>query len=163
MGDWVASISAQHRRWLSPSPRGLNFYSDALVIAHGPSVWWRRFKAGAASGSDTLDVHTTDEARLSANLQGVNAAASRTMFEQARTATAQELAGAHPQNVLIPMAELKGIHAVGMHPHARLIITRTDGSTVRLYCRAEGPAFDARLKVLRSVLGDRFSTEKIRG
>jgi hypothetical protein len=50
-----------------------------------------------------------------------------------------------------------------MHSHAKLIITRNDGSAVRLYCRAEAPAFAARLNVLRSVPGDRFTTEKVRG
>jgi hypothetical protein len=163
MGDWIASISAQHRRWFSPSPRSLNFYSDALVIAHGPSVWWQRFKAGAGSGSDSLDTHATDEARLSANMQRVNEDTSRAMFERARMSIARDLADAHPKNVLIPLGDLAGIHAIGMHPHAKLVITRGDGSTLRLYCRAEGPAFKTRLDVLRSVLGDRFTTEKITG
>jgi hypothetical protein len=165
MSDWIASISAQDRRWVSPSPRCISFYPDALVIARGPSLWWQRFKAGAGAGSDSpfIDAHVVDDAQLSANLNRVNADAAQTMFETSRNATAGELAAMDPKNVLIPMNEVAGIHATGMHPHAKLIITRTDGSAVRLYCRATGPAFQARLNILRSVLGDRFSTEKITG
>ena len=106
-------------------------------------MWWQRFKVGAASGTEIglLDAHVTDEAMLAAGLAGVESAAAQIMFDQARNSTAGVLAAAHPKNVMISMTELASVHAIGMHPHAKLIIKRTDGSAIRLYCGARGPAF----------------------
>jgi hypothetical protein len=152
------SIYTVSRTAVASTPRTLNFYGDALVIAFASrNIHLKRFGVGAASGKKDYwkAQHSVDQKKLSAGLGDITTQTREGLFALARESTRDELVAANDRNELIPYADIETVELNLKVPWLTITLVLRDGRMIKQYCNTKVMTLDSVMNLLHRFWDDK--------